>query len=179
LPDAKIKRFVEVLGLTAYDADVLCQDRETAAYFEVALSSGASPKLIANWIISELFSVLNKEGLTITESKISADRLAAMVKLIDDGVISGKIAKTVFTHMWDGGKHPKEVVEEQGLQQISDPAVIKVVIEQILLDNADKVVQYKAGKEQLFGFFVGSVLKHFNGKANPELVNILLQEGLK
>lgn len=179
LPDAKIKRFVEVLGLTVYDADVLCQDRETAAYFEVALASGASPKLIANWIISELFSVLNKEGLTITESKISADHLAAMVKLIDEGVISGKIAKTVFTHMWDTGKQPKMIVEEQGLQQISDPAVINAAIEQILVDNAEKVAQYKAGKEQLFGFFVGSVLKHFNGKANPEIVNSLLQEGLK
>lgn len=179
LPDAKIKRFVEVLGLTAYDADVLCQDRETASYFEVALASGASPKLIANWIISELFSVLNKEGLTIIESKISADHLAAMVKLIDDGVISGKIAKTVFTHMWDSGKHPKIIVEEEGLQQISDPIVIKAAIDQILADNADKVGQYKAGKEQLFGFFVGNVLKHFGGKANPEMVNSLLQKGLK
>lgn len=175
LPDAKIKRFVEVLGLTAYDADVLCQDRETAAYFEVALVSGASPKLIANWIISELFSVLNKEGLTIIQSKITAGHLAAMVKLIDDGVISGKIAKTVFTHMWDSGKDPRIIVEEQDLKQISDPAVITAAIEQILADNADKVTQYKAGKEQLFGFFVGSVLKHFNGQANPDLVNSLLK----
>jgi aspartyl-tRNA(Asn)/glutamyl-tRNA(Gln) amidotransferase subunit B len=179
LPDAKIKRFMEVLGLTAYDADVLCQDRETAAYFEVALSSGASPKLIANWIISELFSVLNKEGLTITQSKITADHLAALVKLIDEDIISGKIAKTVFTHMWDSSKDPKVIVEEQDLKQISDPAVITAAIKQILSDNTDKVVQYKAGKEQLFGFFVGNVLKRFNGKANPELVNNLLHELLK
>ena len=179
LPDAKTKRFVEVLGLTPYDAAVLCQDRETAAYFEVALASEASPKLIANWIISELFSVLNKEGLTILQSKITAEHLAAMVKLIDDGVISGKIAKTVFTYMWDSGKTPKIIVEEQDLKQISDPAVITAAVEKILADNADKVAQYKAGKEQLFGFFVGNVLKHFNGKANPEMVNDLLQSALK
>lgn len=176
LPDAKMKRFVEVLGLTVYDADVLCQDRQTAAYFEVALASGASPKLLANWIISELFSVLNKEGLTITQSKISAEHLAAMVALIDTGLISGKIAKTVFTHMWDSGQHPKNIVEEQDLKQISDPSIITAAIQQILAANTDKVIQYKAGKEQLFGFFVGNVLKHFNGKANPEMVNSLLQE---
>lgn len=179
LPDAKIKRFTEVLGLTAYDAGVLCQDRETAVYFEVALASGASPKLIANWIISELFSVLNKEGLTITQSKITADHLASIVGLIDDGVISGKIAKTVFVSVWDTGKDPRIIVEEQDLKQISDPSVITTAIQQILITNADKVAQYKAGKEQLFGFFVGSILKHFDGKANPETVNHLLKELLK
>jgi len=178
LPDAKKKRFIDVLGLTPYDAAVLCQDREIAAYFEVALGIGASPKLIANWIISELFSVLNKEGLTITESKISAEHLAAMVKLIDEGVVSGKIAKTVFVHMWDSGKDPKVIVEEQDLKQISDAAVIEAAIQKILEGNADKVAQYKAGKEQLFGFFVGNVLKHLNGKANPEMVNALLQSAL-
>lgn len=179
LPDAKIKRFVEVLGLTTYDADVLCQDRMTATYFETALSSGASPKLIANWIISELFSVLNKEGLTIAQSKITADRLAAMVKLIDDDIISGKIAKTVFVHMWDSDKDPQVIVEEQDLKQISDPLVITAAIEQILTSHPDKVTQYKAGKEQLFGFFVGNVLKQFDGKANPEMVNKLLNESLR
>jgi aspartyl-tRNA(Asn)/glutamyl-tRNA(Gln) amidotransferase subunit B len=179
LPDAKRKRFIDILGLTTYDAAVLCQDRETAAYFEKAISSGASPKLIANWIISELFSVLNKEGLTVTQSKITAQHLAVMVRLIDDGTISGKIAKTVFTHMWDSGKDPKTIIDEQDLKQISDPAVITAAIQQVLADNADKVSQYKAGKEQLFGFFVGNVLKHFNGKANPEMVNDLLQASLK
>ncbi len=175
LPDDKIRRFVDRLGLSEYDAEVLCQERETSEFFEEVIETKASPKLVANWIISELFSILNKEGLPIIQSKISAKELGELVNMINEGIISGKIAKTVFTYMWESGKSAKLIVEEQDLKQISDPVVIKAAIEQILVENADKVAQYKAGKEQLFGFFVGNVLKHFNGKANPELVNELLK----
>lgn len=178
LPDAKKTRFIDSLGLTEYDADMLCQEIEHAAYFESALSNGGTPKFIANWIISELFAVLNKEGLDIKQSKISPAQLSQLIGLIENGTISGKIAKSVFSTMWETSKNPMDIVEEQDLKQISDPALIQAAIDQILSENADKVTQYKEGKTQLFGFFVGNILKHFQGKANPELVNELLQKAL-
>lgn len=183
LPDAKKRRFIETLGLSPYDAAVLVSDGDFADYYESALAAtkqkdDKSPKLLANWITSELFGAMNRDSLTITESKVTPEHMAEMVDLIVDGTISGRIAKDVFLEMWESGKVAADIVKEKGLEQVSDDSSIRACIEQILKDNSDKVAEYRSGKDKLFGFFVGQAMKAMQGKANPKLLNDVLKEML-
>jgi aspartyl-tRNA(Asn)/glutamyl-tRNA(Gln) amidotransferase subunit B len=180
LPEAKKRRFVESLGLSSYDAAVLVADSDFADYYEHALAAlkvadDKAPKLLANWITSELFGAMNRDSLTITESKVKAADIAGLVDLITSGVISGRIAKDVFLEMWESGKPADQIVKDKGLEQVSDDSAIRVCIEQIMAENADKVDEYRAGKDKLFGFFVGQVMKAMQGKANPQLLNDVLR----
>ena len=177
LPEAKKKRYIETLGLTPYDAGILTADTETAHYFETAII-GQDAKKVANWVMGDLFAYLNKSGKTVTESPISAENLGALVGLISDGTISGKIAKEVFELMAETGKAPAVIVEEKGLKQVSDTGAIEALIADILAQNADKVAEIKAGKEKLKGWFVGQIMKASQGKVNPALANQLLDKKL-
>ncbi|XVN42971.1 MAG: Asp-tRNA(Asn)/Glu-tRNA(Gln) amidotransferase subunit GatB [Candidatus Rickettsia vulgarisii] len=178
LPDEKIKRYIAEYGLSNYDAEVLAANEIVAHYFEDGVNL-CNPKIFANWIISELFGQLNKNSINLTDCKITPQMLAEMVKLIEDGTISGKIAKTIFENMFETGKKPQEIVQEQGLVQVSDSNLLFNIIDDILTNNQDSVTAYKSGKDKLFGFFVGQVMKKTEGKANPTLVNELLKEKLK
>ena len=177
LPAAKKKRYIEELGLTPYDAGVLIADKETALYFETA-SQNQDPKKVANWIMGDLFGYLNKSNKNITESPVSAQNLGALVGLINDGTISGKIAKEVFEIMVETGKEPAVIVEEKGLKQVSDTGAIEAMISEILAANQDKVAEIKAGKDKLKGWFVGQIMKASQGKVNPALANQLLDKKL-
>jgi len=177
LPDAKKARFIEDYGLSAYDANVLVGDQETAAFYEeVAL--GRDAKLAANWLISELFGALNKAGLEISASPVSAANLGGLVDLIADNTISGRIAKDVFAEMVTSGRPAGEIVEKKGLRQVTDTGAIESAIDQIMAQHADKVAEYRAGKEKLFGFFIGQIMKATAGKANPAMLNDLLKKKL-
>jgi aspartyl-tRNA(Asn)/glutamyl-tRNA(Gln) amidotransferase subunit B len=178
LPDAKIARYVAEYSLSDYDAEVLAADEMVAYYFESAVNF-CNPKIFANWIISELFGQLNKNSITINECKITPQMLATMVKLIEDEVISGKIAKIVFETMFETGEQPQQIINNKNLVQLSDKDVIAAIIDEILSENPESVSAYKAGKDKLFGFFVGAVMKKTNGMANPNLVNSLLKEKLQ
>lgn len=181
LPDEKKRRFIREYRLTANDADVLIEDKEIADCFEKAVSASKfkpaeTAKLIANWMISELFAILNKENKTIDTIGFPVKYLAELVDLIVDKTISGKIAKTVFAEMVKSGHKPADIVGELGLVQIQDEGVIREVIEEVLRNNSAQLAQYKDGKTQLFGFFVGQAMKALQGKGNPELINKLLRE---
>ncbi len=177
LPAAKKKRYIEDLGLTPYDAGILIADKETALYFETA-SQNQDPKKVANWIMGDLFGYLNKSNKSITESPVSAQNLGALVGLINDGTISGKIAKEVFEIMIETGKEPSIIVEEKGLKQVSDTGAIETMIADILAANPDKVAEIKAGKDKLKGWFVGQIMKASQGRVNPALANQLLDKKL-
>ncbi|MGF1549477.1 MAG: Asp-tRNA(Asn)/Glu-tRNA(Gln) amidotransferase subunit GatB [Sphingomonadaceae bacterium] len=204
LPDAKRRRYEEALGLSAYNAAVLTAEIETARWFEALLdemgleaakakagshgggdrwtpaSAGEREKAkrAANWLISELFGALNRLGRTIEDSPVSPSQGAALLGLVADGTISGKLAKQVFEIMLETGDDPDRIVEERGLRQTSDSGAIETVIADVLAANADKVAEYKGGKDKLFGFFVGQVMKAMQGKANPQVVNQLLRKAL-
>ncbi|MDC3004826.1 Asp-tRNA(Asn)/Glu-tRNA(Gln) amidotransferase subunit GatB [Candidatus Pelagibacter sp.] len=177
LPDEKKKRFIEKFKLSPYEANILVSDIETSKYFE-DVSIKSDIKLATNWITGELFALLNDKNIEITESPISSENLAKLINLIKDGTISGKIAKTVFEIMADGNKDPEKIVEEKGLKQQSDPKELEKIIDKVILDNPKNVEAYKSGKDKLFGFFVGQVMKQSNGKANPQLVNEILKKKL-
>ncbi len=177
LPDAKKARFVADYGLSAYDAGVLVADRETADFYET-VAKGRDAKLAANWVISELFGALNRAGLDITRSPVSAAALGGLIDLIADDTISGRIAKDVFALMVETGKPAPEIVEARGLRQVTDAGAIEQAIDRVLTEQADKVAEYRAGKEKLFGFFVGQVMKATGGKANPGRLNELLKKKL-
>ena len=177
LPDEKKKRFIEKFKLSPYEANILVSDIETSKYFE-DVSIKSDIKLATNWITGELFALLNDKNIEITESPISSENLAKLINLIKDGTISGKIAKTVFEIMADGNKDPEKIVEEKGLKQQSDPKELEKIIDKVILDNPKNVGDYKSGKDKLFGFFVGQVMKQSNGKANPQLVNEILKKKL-
>ena len=177
LPDEKKKRFIEKFKLSPYEANILVSDIETSKYFE-DVSIKSDIKLATNWITGELFALLNDKSIEITESPISSENLAKLINLIKDGTISGKIAKTVFEIMADGNKDPEKIVEEKGLKQQSDPKELEKIIDKVILDNPKNVGAYKSGKDKLFGFFVGQVMKQSNGKANPQLVNEILKKKL-
>ncbi|MDC3125475.1 Asp-tRNA(Asn)/Glu-tRNA(Gln) amidotransferase subunit GatB [Candidatus Pelagibacter sp.] len=177
LPDEKKKRFIDKFKLTPYEATILVSDIETSNYFENVIKK-SDVKLATNWIIGELFAALNEKNLDITESPISAGNLSKLINLIKDGTISGKIAKTVFEHMMEGDKDPKKIVEEKGLKQESDPKALEALIDKVIDNNRDKAIEYKSGKDKLFGFFVGQVMKVSGGKANPQLVNEILKKKL-
>jgi len=177
LPDEKKKRFIEKFKLSPYEATILVSDIETSKYFEEVINK-SDIKLATNWITGELFALLNDKNLEITESPISAQNLSKLINLIKNGTISGKIAKSVFEMMIDGDKDPELIVKEQNLKQESDPKELEKLIDKIINDNEDKVKEYKEGKEKLFGFFVGQVMKISGGKANPKLTNEILKDKL-
>jgi aspartyl-tRNA(Asn)/glutamyl-tRNA(Gln) amidotransferase subunit B len=176
LPDEKRARFIADYGLTPYDADVLVAERESVDYFE-AVAAGRDAKQAANWVINELFGRLNKEGLTILDSPISADQLGGIVDLIKAGTISGKIAKDVFDIVWTEGGDPAEIVEARGLKQVTDMGAIEKTVDEVIAANPEKVAQAKE-KPALIGWFVGQVMKATGGKASPQAVNELLKSKL-
>ncbi|HEX9114003.1 MAG TPA: Asp-tRNA(Asn)/Glu-tRNA(Gln) amidotransferase subunit GatB, partial [Nitrospirota bacterium] len=178
LPDAKRARFVREYGLPEYDADMLTQSRALADYFESAAKLTGQPKVVSNWMMGELMRLLNADNREIEDCPLKPDRLAGMIKMIDSGVISTKIAKTVFEEMYRTGKDAESIVKEQGLVQVSDTGEIEKIIDAVVKANPAQHADYKAGKEKLFGFFVGQVMKASKGKANPELVNQLLKKKL-
>ena len=177
LPDEKKKRFIDKFKLSPYEANILVSDIETSKYFEEVIEK-SDVKLSTNWITGELFALLNEKNLEISQSPITAKNLSKLINLIKDGTISGKIAKSVFEIMADEGKDPQIIVEEKGLKQQSDPKEIEKLIDKVITNNPDKVKEYKSGKDKLFGFFVGQVMKVSGGKANPQLVNEILKKKL-
>ena len=177
LPDAKRKRF-EGMGIGAYNAAVLTAEVETARWFDQLLGAGAPPAQAANWVASELFGALNRLGKSIEESPVSPSAAAELLALVADGTISGTLSKQVFEIMLETGDAPAKIVEDRGLKQTSDTGAIDAIIDDILSANADKLLQYKAGKEALFGFFVGQTMKAMQGKANPGVVNERLKAKL-
>ncbi len=177
LPDEKKARFMAGYGLSSYDAGVLVAERETAEFFE-EVAGGRDAKLAANWVISELFGRLNKAGRDVTDSPVPARSLGGLIDLIADSTISGPIAKKVFDEMFESGREAVDIVEDRGLRQVTDTGAIDGIIDSVLADNADKVAEYRGGKEKLFGFFVGQVMRASQGKANPQLVNELLRKKL-
>ena len=180
LPDQKAARFSTQYGLSAYDAGVLTASRELAAYYEeVVRAAPADPKLAANWVMGDLAAALNKEGLEVSSGKIPPVRLAELLQRIGDGTISGKIAKEVFELMWSQGASADAVIESQGLRQITDSAAISRAIEEVMANNPAQLAEYRAGKDKLFGFFVGQVMKATGGKANPAQLNELLRGKLR
>lgn len=178
LPAQRRTRFVEQMGLPDYDAGVLTAARETADYFEACLTTYNQPKPVANWIMGPLLGLLNAQEKTIADSPITPDNLAALVKLIDDDVISGKIAKTVFDEMAATGQAPGEIVSAKGLAQVSDSSALEAEIERILAAHPDEAARYRCGQKKLLGFFVGQVMKATKGKANPKLVNEIIAQKL-
>jgi aspartyl-tRNA(Asn)/glutamyl-tRNA(Gln) amidotransferase subunit B len=178
LPHQKKKRFMDHFELPAYDAELLTSDRELADYFENCVRIFAQPKTVSNWVMGSLLGILNAMGKTISESPVSAENLAALLELIEAGVISGKIAKSVFDEMAQTSKAAKQIVEEKGLVQITDTDAIDDVISKVITDNPKEVEAYKNGKTKLMGFFVGQVMRETKGKANPKLVNEILKEKL-
>lgn len=179
LPEQCRKRFVSQLGLTEYDAEVLTANRPLAEFFEAGVAAHGNAKAVANWTMGEITRSLNDSGTSIRECPVTPQLLAELLKLIDEGTISGKIAKTVFDEMWRSGKAPQLIVEEQGLVQVSDGGAIESIIDEIMAANAGQVEEYRGGKEKVFGFFVGQVMKVSKGKANPAVVNELLLKKLK
>ena len=179
LPEAKRVRFMSEYGLPAYDAGVLTSSRELAAYFEsVQKSLGGEAKLCANWIMGDLSAALNKDGLDVSESRVNSEQLAGLLKRIGDGTISGKIAKDVFEAMWNGEGDTDAIIEAKGLKQISDSSAIEKIVDEILAQNPGQVAEYRAGKEKVYGFFVGLAMKASKGKANPAQLNEILKRKL-
>ena len=179
LPAEKKKRFVADYGLPPYDAEILTSDRDLAQYFENCLQGFNQPKPVSNWIMGSLLGLLNAEGKSIDQAPISAPDLARLLKLIDNGTISGKIAKTVFDEMAKSGKSPQSIVEDKGLVQISDSSAIEDIISKVLAGCSAEVEAYRNGKTKLLGFFVGQVMKETRGKANPKMVNEILKKKLE
>ena len=178
LPDDKKARFINDYKLSAYDANVLVSEKAKADFYE-AVAKGRDPKLAANWVTGELFGYLNKAGKEIEESPVSAENLGGLIDLIADNTISGRIAKEVFEAMFETGEKPADIVEKKGLRQVTDTGAIEASIDAVLAANADKVAEFRSGKDKLFGFFVGQVMKATQGKANPALVNEILTNKLK
>ncbi len=178
LPDAKKERFVKELGLTPYDASVLCEAREMAEWFERA-AKGHDAKKVANWMMGDFFALLNEKKISLEESPISPENLGKLVDLITSGVINGKTAKDVFALMAESGEAPDKIVEEKGLKQVTDTSAIERVIDEVIAANPDNVAAYKAGKVALMGWFVGQVMKASQGKANPAVVNNILKTRLE
>ncbi len=179
LPGKRQQRFIADLGLPPYDAEVLTASRALADYFEAGVAAGGNAKAVGNWIMGEITRTLNDNGITIEACPVTPDQLAQLLKLIDKGTISGRIAKTVFDEMWHSGKAPQTIVEEKGLLQVSDSGAIESIIDEIMTANAGQVEEYRSGKEKVFGFFVGQIMKASKGKANPTVVNELLLSKLK
>lgn len=178
LPDSKRERFVREYGLPAYDAQVLTASKSLAHYFEATATLFPQPKIVSNWIMSELIRELKRDEREIDACPVTPESLADLLVLIDTGVVSGKIAKSVFEEMYHSGKAPRAIVEEKGLVQVRDENAIEALIEEVLAENPKETTDYRAGKEKLFGFFVGQVMKKSKGKANPQMVNDALRKKL-
>jgi aspartyl-tRNA(Asn)/glutamyl-tRNA(Gln) amidotransferase subunit B len=178
LPDARRHRFADQYGLSGYDANLLTASRELADYFEQAASACGDPKLAANWVMGELSAALNRTGLEITASPVSAARLAGLLTRIRDHTLSGKLAKSVFEAMWDGAGEADQIIAARGLRQITDSGAIEQAVDAVIAANPDQAAQLQAGKDKLLGFFVGQVMKATRGKANPQQVNELLRRKL-
>ena len=179
MPNEKKLRFVNEYKLSEYDSSLLAADKDLANFFEEVTNESKSAKLSANWIMGELSAELNKENLHILNSKISAKQLGQLIKRIEDSTISGKIAKDVFEKMWSSGDEVDAIIEEEGLQQVTDLSAIESMVDRVIDENPDQLKQYLSGKDRLFGFFVGQVMKESQGKANPAQVNEILKEKLK
>ena len=179
LPDEKAARFVRDFGLSDYDAGVLTASREMADYYETVVARlGGQPKLAANWVMGDLSGALNKENLDVGGSRVGAEALAGLLARIADGTISGKIAKEVFEAMWSEGRSADAIIEARGLKQITDTSAIEQAIDQVMANNPQQLAEYRSGKDKLFGFFVGQVMKATQGKANPAQLNELLKRKL-
>jgi len=178
LPDARRQRFVTHYGLPDYDAEVLTASKALADYYEATVRLYHQPKVVSNWVMGDVRRELNRQHHSPQQAAVTPTQLADLLRLIDEGVLSGKIAKTVFEVMYRTGKPAKTIVAEQGLVQMSDSAALEAVIIKILADNASQVADYRAGKQKVFGFFVGQTMKATQGKANPALVNELLRKFL-
>ncbi|MEM7047124.1 MAG: Asp-tRNA(Asn)/Glu-tRNA(Gln) amidotransferase subunit GatB [Pseudomonadota bacterium] len=179
LPDAKQQRFCDAFGLSSYDAAVLVASRERAVFYESVLAEGIDPKLAANWVITELLGALNKQERPLSESPVDALMLRELLEFLAKGVISGRMAKDVFAQMMSSGKPAKTLIKELGLEQLNDRDEITAVIGQVLQAHREQLAAYRGGKDKLFGFFVGQVMKQTQGRANPGLVNEVLKEKLK
>ena len=180
LPDEKIARFKNDYSLSDYDADNLAMNKDTAEYFEETVKyTGAKTKLVANWILGELSAALNQDSIEISASLVSAQMFGDLLTRIEDNTISGKIAKEVFQAMWAGEGSVDSIIEFKGLKQITDSSEIEALVEQVVVNNPGQVEQYRSGKDKVFGFFVGQVMKLSKGKANPQQVNDLLKNKLK
>lgn len=177
LPDAKKKRFI-AMGLSTYDASVLTGERDRANFFE-KVANGNDAKMAANWLTTELMGALNKAEKDLSESPVTAEQLGGLIALISDNTISGKIAKEVFAEMFATGKDAAVIVEEKGLKQVTDTGAIEKLVDEVLAANADKVAEYRAGKDKMFGFFVGQIMKLSGGKMNPAIVNDILKAKLQ
>lgn len=178
LPDAKRARFISEYGLSPYDAGVLVAEQSTAQFYET-LAHGRDPKLAANWLTGDFFAALNRLGRTIENPPVSAEALGGLLDLIADRTINGKIAKDVFEAMLETGEPAAHIVDSRGLRQVTDTSAIDAAVEAVLAANPDKTAEFKSGKDKLFGFFVGQVMKAMAGKGNPALVNEVLKEKLK
>jgi len=179
LPDAKQQRFVDDYGLKADDAGILTGSRALADYFEtVAAATEAKAQLVANWVIGDLAGALNRDGLDIEQSPISATELAGLLERIEDNTLSGKIAKEVFQAMWTSERSADAIIETKGLRQITDSSAIEAVVDKVIAANPSQVAEYQSGKDKLIGFFVGQVMKETGGKANPGQVNAMLKDKL-
>jgi len=177
LPDAKRARFTSAYALPAYDAGVLVAEQATADFYE-SVAKGRDPKLAANWVIGDFFAALNRTGRSVGDSPVSAAALGKLLDLMADGTINGRIAKDVFEAMVETGRDPADIVEEKGLRQVTDTSAIDAAVAKVLTTHADKLAEYKSGKDKLFGFFVGQVMKAMAGKGNPALVNEALKRAL-
>jgi len=178
LPQEKCKRFINQYRLSAYDAELLISTRALADYYEETVKLALEPKLAANWIMGELLAAINKANLSIVESPITAQQLAGLILRIADNTISGKIAKMIFEAMWKGEGSADEIIEKQGLKQVTDNSAIEQWADEVIQQHPDQVAAFKAGKQQLFGFFVGQLMKVSRGTANPEQVNEVLKQKL-
>ena len=176
LPDVKKRRFMELFGLSTYDAEVLVADKEVAEYFEAVVATNADPKLVCNWISGELMRLMNENKVDIRNVGIPANSLANLINFLHEGSISGKIAKTVFEEMVQSGEDPATIIEARGLKQVSDEGALRRLLETLLANNPKQVKQYRTGKTQIKGFFVGQVMKETRGQANPQIVNQLLEK---
>jgi aspartyl-tRNA(Asn)/glutamyl-tRNA(Gln) amidotransferase subunit B len=178
MPDAKRERFIKQYGLPEYDAKVITSSKKMADFFEKCASNYHSPKVISNWLMGEFARLLNDTGKEMDEVPVTPEMLIQLLKLIDDNVISGSIAKTVFEEMFFTGKNPQSIVEEKGLKQIADEDELRKIVKKVIEENPKSVEDYKKGKEKALGFLVGQVMKETKGKANPQLTNQLLKEEL-
>jgi len=179
MPEQKRERFISEYNLSNYDADLLALDKDLANFFEEVSKVSGSPKLSANWIMGDLSAQLNNENLNIQDSKISSEKLGELIIRINDGTISGKIAKDVFEKIWISGGEVDETIQKEGLEQVTNLDEIESMIDEVIRSNPQQLSQYKAGKDRLFGFFVGQVMKASEGKANPKQVNDILKEKLE
>ena len=178
LPAARQKRFVSEYGLPEYDAGVLTTSKGLADYFENCMKLFNQPKTVSNWVMGELLRELNNSGTAVAASPVSPERLVSLLKLVDKGAVSLKVAREIFPELYASGKSPEQIVKEKGLTQVSDEGALEKIIDDVMAKNPQQLAQYRGGKEAVFGFFVGQVMKASGGKANPGKVNELLKKKL-